>query len=141
MAESLRDRFARIVDLARATLHEIQSSQEIDAERAILSIEGERLLYRIVLKETISAKGRRYAYYILRGERVLLGLDNHPDRQALRLRFGAAFAEHLADLIPHQHSADKTSVSLTPPWTAMQFLNELHVLFADLIDEDERREG
>lgn len=43
MAESLRDHFARIVDLARATLYEIQSSQEIDAERAILSIEGERL--------------------------------------------------------------------------------------------------
>ncbi len=72
MAESFRDHFAHIVDLARRKLHEIHSSQEIDAERAILSIEGERFPYRIVLKETISAKGRRYAYYILQGERVIL---------------------------------------------------------------------
>ncbi len=45
------------------------------------------------------------------------------------------------ELIPHRHAADKTSVSLTPPWTAVQFLNELDVIFADLIDEEEPREG
>ncbi len=136
MAESFRDHFAHIVDLARRKLNETHSSQEIDAERAILSVEGERFPYRIVLKETISAKGRRYAYYILQGERVVFGLDNHPDRQALRLQYGVAFAEHLTDLIPHQHSADKSSVSLTPPWTAVQFLNELDGILAEVVHGD-----
>ena len=141
MAESIPDNFARIVALARSKLQEVEFSQEIDAERAVLSVQGERLPYRIFLKETFSSKGRRYAYYILRGGRVLFGLDNHPDRQALRLKYGAAFAGHLTELIPHRHAADKTSVSLTPPWTAVQFLNELDAILADVVDEDERREG
>lgn len=135
MAESIRDNFARIVALAQSKLHEVQHWQEIDAERAILSIQGERGAFRIVLKETISPRGRRYAYYILQGDRVLLGLDNHPDRQALRHKYGVAFAEHLSDLIPHRHAGDKAFVSLTPAWTAVQFLTDLDGILADGFDE------
>jgi hypothetical protein len=124
--------FARVIALARTELEQVEVTQEIDTERAILTIMGQRPPYRIFIKETISARGRRYAYYILADDRVLLGLDNHADRQALRLRYGDDFAAHLTELIPHQHNVDKTSLILTEEWTAEQFLNELERLIAEI---------
>lgn len=132
MAGPLREDFARIVALARTRLEQVEVSQESDAERAILSISGQRPPYRIFIKETHSARGRRYAYYIMANGRVMLGLDNFPDRQALRLKYGADFATHLTELIPHRHNADRASIILTEPWTAEQFLNDLDQLIADV---------
>lgn len=132
MAETIGENFARVVALARAKLTQVLADQEIDAERAILTVEGYLPPYRILIKEVISPRGRRYAYYILAGERVVLGLDNHPDRQALRLKYGADFAAHLTELIPHRHSQDKTLLSLTEVWTAEQFLAELEKLIAEI---------
>ncbi len=63
----------------------------------------------------------------------MVGLDNHPDRQALRLKYGADFVAHLAELIPHRHGADKTSLALTEPWTAEQFLQELETLITEIV--------
>lgn len=115
MAGTFRKDFARIVALARVKLEQVEVIQEIDTERAILIIKGQRPPYRIFIKATISSKGRRYAYYILINEQVMLGLDNHPDRQALRLKYGSKFAAHLAELIPHRHNVDKTLLTLTEP--------------------------
>ncbi len=64
----------------------------------------------------------------------MLGLDNHADRQALQLKYGDDFINHLAELIPHRHGLDKSSLQLTHPWTAKQFLSALD----DLITEIER---
>lgn len=132
MAATLREDFARITTLAYVKLEQVEVNQEIDSDRAILTIRGKRPPYQIFLKEVISAKGRRYAYYILVNGRVMLGLDNHADRQALRLKYGGNFVAHLAELIPHRHTADKTSLILTDPWTAEQFINELDTLIAEI---------
>ena len=131
MADTIREDFERIAALARLKLEQVEINQEIDSDRAILTIQGQFSLYRIVLKETISAKGRRYAYYILADNRVMLGFDNHADRQALRLKYGDDYINHLTDLIPHQHSAHKASLILTPSWKAEQFLNKLDQLIAE----------
>jgi len=72
MAGTFRKDFARIVALARVKLEQVEVIQEIDTERAILIIKGQRPPYRIFIKETISSKGRRYAYYILKDELVIL---------------------------------------------------------------------
>lgn len=132
MAGTIREDFARIVALARTKLEEVEVSQEIDLSRAILSIRGNYPPYQIFIKETISARGRRYSFYILAGERVMLGLDNHADRQALRLKYGNDFAAHLTELIPHRHSADKASLTLTKPWITEQFLNQLDTLISQI---------
>ena len=60
----------------------------------------------------------------------MLGLDNQPDRQALRLKYSEDFAAHIHDLIPHWHGQDKSTLGLTEEWTAEQFLRELDRLVA-----------
>jgi hypothetical protein len=132
VAGTIREDFARIVALARTKLEEIEVSQEIDLDRAILSIRGNYPPYQIFIKETISTRGRRYSFYILAGERVMLGLDNHADRQALRLKYGNDFVAHLTELIPHRHSTDKASLTLTKPWTIEQFLDQLDTLISQI---------
>lgn len=132
MANTAREDFERITALARTRLDQVEISQEVDPDRAILTISGYYLAYRIILKETISGRGRRYAYYILSDNRVMAGFDNHPDRQALRLKYGDDFASHLNDLIPHRHGPNKSSLQLTPPWTAEQFLGALDDFIAEI---------
>lgn len=128
MAEAFREHFARIVALARTTLTEVKVSQEIDPRRAILSVEGEFSGHRIIVKEIIVGQSRWYSFYILTGSRVMLGLDNHPDREALCLKYGKDASAHLNDPIPHEHGPDKISVSLTEEWTVERFLSQLQDL-------------
>jgi hypothetical protein len=68
----------------------------------------------------------------LAGDRVMLGLDNHPDRHALRLKYGDDFATHLTEFIPHRHNVNKTATTLTEPWTAKQFLDQLEMLIVEI---------
>lgn len=125
MAYSLDEGFADIIAMARSRLVDTHIEHDIDGDRAILTVDGRFRQHRIVIKETVSFNMRRYAYYVLMGDRVIWGFDNHPDRTALRLRYGDNFLAHIHELIPHQHGLDKQNVSLTEPWTANQFLNEL----------------
>ena len=132
MAESFAAGFADIISLARYRLTQIEIQEDGDSERAVLTIQGYVGAYRILLKETISAGRRRYAYYVLNGDRVMIGLDNHPDHQALRLKYGSNLASHLHELIPHRHGPDKLTTELTIAWTAQAFLNDLELLIAQL---------
>lgn len=132
MATTVNPSFERIITIANKKLNQLKISQEIEANLAILSLDGKYQAYRVVLKETITPKGRRYAYYILLNNRVMLGLDNHADHKALRLKYGDDFTAHLTELIPHRHSRDKLSVTLTLEWTGEQFLTALEQLIEEL---------
>lgn len=128
MASALDAGFASIIALARARLTQVAVEQDIETDRAILSIDGRLGKYRIVIKEVVNPQRRRYAYYVLEEERVVLGFDNHPDRTALRLRFGDYYTAHIHDLVPHRHGPDKASTFLTEPWDAIRFLQGLENL-------------
>jgi len=130
MARALDEGFADIIALARARLTEVRVEDDVDADRAILIIEGKLDPYRISIKETVNTGRRRYAYYVLQGERVILGFDNHADRTALRLRFGEGFVDHIHDSVPHRHGPDKRTTTLTAVWEAKRFLLELDDLLA-----------
>ena len=125
MARALDEGFADIIALARARLTQVRVEEDVDADRAILIIEGQLDQYRILIKETVSSGRRRYAYYVLLGERVVLGFNNHADRTALRLKFGEDYTTHVHDLVPHRHGPDKINTILTEAWTAGRFLQEL----------------
>ena len=56
---------------------------------------------------------RKYAYYVLDGSRVRIGFDNSPDAAVIRIKYPSDHKTHRFDLIPHVHSADKKSVTLT----------------------------
>jgi hypothetical protein len=77
MAGALAESFADIIALARAKLTKVDVDVDVDVDRAILTIQGEFGHYRVFMKETVSPARRRYAFYVLSGDRVLLGLDNH----------------------------------------------------------------
>lgn len=128
MARALAESFADIIALAHAKLTEVNVDEDVSADRAILTIEGRFDRYRVLIKETVSPIRRRYAFFVLLGNRVMLGLDNHADRQALRLKYGDDFVDHIHELIPHRHGPDKATTELTEEWTAQQFLNELETL-------------
>ena len=125
MAQSLDAGFADIVAAAYACLTGVTVATDIDEDRALLTIEGSFDQLRIVIKEVVTPALRRYAYYILDGSHVLIGLDNYPDRTALRLMYGDRFTAHLDDLIPHRHGPGKMTTELTDGWSARRFLDEL----------------
>jgi hypothetical protein len=106
----------------------VSIEENSEADRAILTIEGRFDGYRVVLKEVVNPQRRRYAYYVLQGERVILGFDNHVDRTALRMKYGDDYTAHIFDLIPHRHGPDKTTTILTEPWNAVRFLQDLAAL-------------
>lgn len=130
MARALDAGFADIVALARSRLTEVLTKEDVDPDRAILSVEGRLGPYRVLIKDIVNPEKRRYAYYVLNDNRVLLGFDNHADLTALRLKFGGDYAEHIHDLIPHRHGPDKATTVLTEPWEAIKFLQELDNLLA-----------
>lgn len=125
MARALDAGFADIIALARARLTQVRIDEDVALERAILAIEGRFGAYRVVLKEVVNPHRRRYAYYVLHDERVIIGFDNHTDRTALRLKYGEDYSAHIFDLVPHRHGPDKTTTILTEPWDAVSFLQEL----------------
>lgn len=130
MARALDAGFADIIALARTRLTPIHIEQDVETDRAILSIDGKLGSYRVIIKEVVNFQRRRYAYYVLEEERVVLGFDNHPDRTALRLRYGDCYTDHIHDLVPHRHGPDKATTSLTEPWDAIRFLQDLKNLLA-----------
>jgi hypothetical protein len=135
MARALARSFADIIALARARLTQVEIDEDVSIDRAILVIQGDFGRYRVFIKETVSPTRRRYAFFVLLGDRVLLGLDNHADHQALRLKYGEDFAAHVHELIPHRHGPDKATLELTQEWTAQQFLNELDNLIVEFPED------
>ena len=114
MDREARRHFERILTLARQNFSDVQVKHyDISAQRAILRVAGAYGDKRIEITEILTPQVRKYSYYLLRSDFVLLGLDNSADRQALRLKYGAEFAQHLHEPIPHLQTADKQKLTLT----------------------------
>lgn len=92
-------------------------------QRAILEIKGYYGTYRVHLREVWRVDGsRKYAYYVLHKSKIITGFDNAPDPRALRLKYGADYAGHRLELIPHRHSADKRTIELTDEMDCFAFI-------------------
>ena len=86
---------------------------DISIERAILKLKASKGDYTIAITEIVTATARKYSYYLLHQEQVIIGLDNSPDRKALQLKYGNSYVSHLNEVIPHEHSQGKKSLKLT----------------------------
>jgi len=93
--------------------------------RAILRVDAEYGKYQILVKELFSGWSRKYSYYVMRGNWVEAGFDNSPDPRAIRLKYGKIGLEHAGELVPHQHSEDKTHLSLTEEMSFKEFVHWL----------------
>ena len=114
MDREARRRFEQILILARQNFSDVQVKHyDISARRAILRVAGAYGDKRIEITEILTPQVRMYSYYLLRSDFALLGLDNSADREALRLKYGAEFVQHLHEPVPHLHTENKQKLTLT----------------------------
>ena len=113
MDREARRHFEQILTLARQNFSNVQVKHyDISARRAILKVAGAYGDKRVEITEILTPQVRKYSYYLLRSDFVFLGLDNSADRKALRLKYGAEFAQHLHEPIPHLHTENKQKLTL-----------------------------
>ncbi len=118
-----RSHFERLLKLARETFDDVRILLwDIASDRSILKLRARYGRKEVAVSEILTETTRRYSYYLLEQGTVLIGLDNYPDREALRLKYGAAFAQHLTDRIPHAHDRRKREVKLTREKTFEDFV-------------------
>lgn len=123
MDSEARSHFERLLKLARETFDNVRILRwDITSDRSILKLRARYGGKEVAVSEILTETTRRYSYYLFEQGTVLIGLDNYPDRAALRLKFGAAFAQHLTDRIPHAHGRDKHEVKLTEEKTFEDFV-------------------
>lgn len=115
--------FERLLKLARETFDDVRILiWDITSDRSILKLRARYGEKEVAVSEILTEATRRYSYYLFEQGTVLIGLDNYPDREALCLKYGAAFAQHLGDRIPHAHGRDKHGVKLTEEKTFEDFV-------------------
>lgn len=116
---------ARLTAQAEAVLSQVETVIDITPHRALLRLKGMYGNYRIFITEVASQETRKYSYYALHDQWVEVGFDNAADPEALRLKFGRITPDKVGALIPHQHSQNKTQLTLTEEMTIPLFLQWL----------------
>jgi len=107
--------FEQILKLAQEFFTEVEIiERDISASRALLHFTAKHQDREISLTEILLSEERRYSYYLLRENHVLIGMDNARDRAALRLKYGKDFSGHIQERLPHLHSDSKRTIALTP---------------------------
>ena len=65
---------------------------------------------------------RKYSYYLLADDIVIVGFDNSADPRAIRLKYGTIGQEHVGNLVPHAHYENKSRLVLTEEMTFQDFV-------------------
>ena len=117
----------RLIAVAQANLSNMRIVRRDERPaRALIDLEGQWGIYRIIISEIILPGGDiRYAYYVLDADNCLVhGFDNTPDVRAIKQRYGRDYRQHLGERIPHKHDASDV-LSLTEPMTLESFITWL----------------
>ncbi len=129
MAPTFANALGQIVDLCHQRLENVNVVRhEVRDQVALLEVEAQYGRYRLHIREIWQSAGpRKYAYYVLQDELVIVGFDNAPDPQALQLKYGSAYAAHRQERVPHRHTTRKEAVVLTADLSFAEFLDWLMV--------------
>lgn len=112
--------------LVRSRLDDVQVIEQDHApERSILRLGARYVRFVVLITEIVTRELRKYRYYVLDGDRVVVGFDNAPDPRALRAKYGRIGQEHAGEMIPHLHLEDKTQLVLTEEMDCQAFLSWL----------------
>ncbi|MBE2197586.1 MAG: hypothetical protein IAE79_03180 [Anaerolinea sp.] len=127
MAQTFADSLQEVIELCQQRLTAVTIARHTIREHvALVEIHVMYGRYAIHIREVCQADGvRKYAYYALQNDQVVVGFDNVPDPQALKLKYGALYTAHRLERIPHQHTAQKTAVMLTEEVACAHFLDWL----------------
>lgn len=116
----------RIINQVSEKLEKVQVTDcDQNPDRLMLNISACHGEYDIRISEIMDADGRKYAYYVLRKGKIIIGFDNTPDSLALYLKFGSEAKKHRNERIPHCHLENKTKTELTEEMTCQDFLSWL----------------
>lgn len=125
MDAKVTEYFADVIAVAKATFEGVKHVIDVTPSRAILRIEAQYKIYRVLITELFSDEVRKYRYYILQGERVEAGFDNSPDPRAIRLKYGRIGGEYAGEYVPHLHLENKRELVLTEEMTFADFVDWL----------------
>jgi len=113
----------QILTLARQSFSAVEIIKyDISEERALLKLKCTCEHRDVFVTGVITQRERWYSYYLLESKAILIGLDNYPDRPALRLKYGDTFGQHLHEPIPHIHTENKQKLELTEEQTFADFM-------------------
>jgi hypothetical protein len=104
--------FTDIIQSANALFTGVEQTVDTTPERTILRLQAMYGEYRLYITELVDRERRKYRYYVLKGEYVVVGFDNSPDPRVIRLKYGY-IGEHAGEYIPHCHEQNKTVLQLT----------------------------
>lgn len=113
METKIREYFDGIVNKAKAKFNNVSFVIDHSPERAILRINAEYKKYRIFTSELLNEEYRKYNYYLLEVDFVVVGMDNSQDHRAIRLKYGKMPEKNKDRLVPHIHLNNKTELQLT----------------------------
>lgn len=128
MENEVRRHFDEIIEDAKAALEDVEIEQDYSVKRALLKISGNFRNLKVRITEVIDEDKRKYTYYLINKDLVVIGFDNAPDIKALKIKYGKDYKYHLDERIPHFHGKGKKSTELTKEITFREFLEKVKLL-------------
>ena len=128
MDDKIRRHFNEIIEDAQAVLEDIEIEQDYSVKRALLKISGNFRNFKIRITEVVDEDKRKYAYYLINNDFVIIGFDNAPDIRALKIKYGKDYVQHHDERIPHCHGKGKERIELTKQISFKEFLKRVKSL-------------
>ncbi|NQE05156.1 hypothetical protein C5S32_04735 [ANME-1 cluster archaeon GoMg1] len=131
MEKEIRRHFNEIIEDAKAVLEDVEIEQDYSVKRALLKISGNFRNFKVRITEVLDETKRKYAYYLINNDLVVIGFDNAPDIKALKIKYGKNYVYHLEERIPHFHGKGKKSTELTKEITFKEFMEKVKSMTED----------
>jgi len=128
MEGKIRRHFNEIIENAKAVLEDMEIEQDYSVKRALLKISGNFRKFKVRITEVVDEDKRKYAYYLIKNDLVMIGFDNAPDIRALKIKYGKDYVHHHDERIPHFHGKGKKSIELTKEISFREFLEAVKTL-------------
>jgi len=87
MENEVRRHFDEIIEDAKTVLEDVEIEQDYSVKRALLKIRGNFGNLKVRITEVIDADKRKCAYYLINKDLVVIGFDNAPDINALKIKY------------------------------------------------------
>lgn len=68
--------------------------QDVTSELFVLDVNCIYKSYRVIISEIVAQGDRKYAFYLLKDNSVIVRFDNSPDWRAIRLKYGEDYKNH-----------------------------------------------
>lgn len=105
--------FVEIIEKVQTFFTNVDYEIDKTPSRSILKLTANFSHYRVFITELISDEHRKYNYYLLDENYVVVGFDNSQDVRAIKIKFGKTPKNKSARLVPQCHLKNKTILELT----------------------------